>query len=223
MRRPTPDPTALKPGHRRRRGSRLSALAALTAATLVLAACGGFRRRDDGAQGPDGQSADTVRSTPPTAPRTHSTTPRARPRSPSGTPTTPSRRTTLEEAATAYNASQDRVRVSVEAQGTYPELLKKYEERLSTPQDLPDVIFSEDTTLQFMVDTVRSSRGGGLRRGRSRLREFYDALLEPVRTAYTAQGKLWAAAYGVSMRSCTSTTTTSRRPGWAQRTTPDPR
>ena len=59
----------------------------------------------------------------------------------------------LETAAAEYNASQDKVKVSVEAQGSYPELLKKYEDSLGDPANLPDVIFSEDTTLQYMVDS----------------------------------------------------------------------
>lgn len=205
MRRPTPDPTAVTTptavtaGHHRRPGSRLSALAALTAAALVLAACGGSDDGDDGAQGAHGQSADTVAVDADNCPADALDDAEGPTEITVWHPYNALTQTTLEEAATSYNASQDRVRVRVEAQGTYPELLKKYEERLSTPQDLPDVIFSEDTTLQFMVDSGSVIAAADCVAADPDSAEFYDALLEPVRTAYTAQGKLWAAAYGVSM------------------------
>jgi sn-glycerol 3-phosphate transport system substrate-binding protein len=106
---------------------------------------------------------------------------------------------TLEKAATDYNASQDKVRVSVEAQGSYPELLKKYEDSLGNPENLPDVIFSEDTTLQFMVDSGSVIAAADCVAADEDASAFYDDLLEPVENAYTVQGKLWAGAYGVSM------------------------
>ena len=106
---------------------------------------------------------------------------------------------TLEQAASEYNASQDRVRVSVEAQGTYPELLKKYEDSLGDPAGLPDVIFSEDTTLQFMVDSGSVIPASDCIAADPDAAEFYDDLLEPIATSYTVGERLWAAAYGVSM------------------------
>jgi sn-glycerol 3-phosphate transport system substrate-binding protein len=106
---------------------------------------------------------------------------------------------TLEQAAAEYNASQDRVRVSVEAQGTYPELLKKYEDSLGNPAGLPDVIFSEDTTLQFMVDSGSVIPASDCIAADPDAASFYDDLLEPVETSYTVGERLWAAAYGVSM------------------------
>ena len=45
---------------------------------------------------------------------------------------------TLEKLATQYNGSQTKVKVNVEAQGTYEELLKKYEDALNDPATLPD-------------------------------------------------------------------------------------
>ena len=107
--------------------------------------------------------------------------------------------TTLEKAAADYNASQDKVKVSVEAQGSYPELLKKYEDSLGNPENLPDVIFSEDTTLQFMVDSGSVIAAADCIAADDDAAEFYDDLLAPIENAYTVQDKLWAAAYGVSM------------------------
>ncbi|MFN7151030.1 MAG: extracellular solute-binding protein [Microthrixaceae bacterium] len=106
---------------------------------------------------------------------------------------------TLEQAAAEYNASQDTVQVSVEAQGTYPELLKKYEDSLGNPAGLPDVIFSEDTTLQFMVDSGSVIPASDCIAADPDASAFYDDLLEPVATSYTVGERLWAAAYGVSM------------------------
>lgn len=106
---------------------------------------------------------------------------------------------TLEQAAADYNASQDKVKVSVEAQGTYPELLKKYEETLANPESLPDVVFAEDTTLQFMVDSGSVIAADDCVAADPAAEDFYDDLLAPIRASYTAQGKLWASAYGVSM------------------------
>ena len=108
-------------------------------------------------------------------------------------------KTALETAAEEYNASQDRVQVSVQAQGSYPELLKKYEDSLGTPADLPDVVFGEDTTLQFMVDSGSVIAAADCIEADPDAAAFYDDLLAPVENAYTVQGKLWAAAYGVSM------------------------
>ncbi len=105
----------------------------------------------------------------------------------------------LETAATEYNASQDKVKVSVEAQGTYPELLKKYEDSLGDPANLPDVIFSEDTTLQYMVDSGSVIAAADCIAADPDSESFYGDLLPQVENSYSVSGKLWAAAFGVSM------------------------
>ena len=84
------------------------------------------------------------------------------------------------------------MKVSVQAQGSYPELLKKYEDSLGTPADLPDVVFGEDTTLQFMVDSGSVIAAADCIEADPDASEFYDDLLAPVENAYTVQGKLWA-------------------------------
>ena len=105
----------------------------------------------------------------------------------------------LETAATEYNASQDKVKVSVEAQGSYPELLKKYEDSLGDPANLPDVIFSEDTTLQYMVDSGSVIAAADCIAADPDSETFYGDLLPQVENSYSVSGKLWAAAFGVSM------------------------
>ncbi|CAN5654277.1 ABC transporter substrate-binding protein [soil metagenome] len=106
---------------------------------------------------------------------------------------------TIEKAAADYNASQTKVKVSVEAQGTYEEILKKYEDSLGDPGSLPDVIFSEDTTLQFMVDSGSVVAAGDCIAADPDAGEFYDGLLPAVKNAYSVKGVLWPAAFGVSM------------------------
>ncbi|MDQ2678993.1 MAG: extracellular solute-binding protein [Actinomycetota bacterium] len=105
----------------------------------------------------------------------------------------------LETAATDYNASQSKVKVSVEAQGSYPELLKKYEDSLGDPANLPDVIFSEDTTLQYMVDSGSVVAAADCIAADPDSESFYGDLLPQVANSYSVGGKLWAAAFGVSM------------------------
>jgi len=105
----------------------------------------------------------------------------------------------LEKTAADYNASQTKVKVSVEAQGTYEELLKKYEESLGDPDSLPDIIFSEDTTLQFMIDSGSVLAAGDCIAADPDAGEFYDGLLPAVRNAYSVKDVLWPAAFGVSM------------------------
>ncbi len=56
---------------------------------------------------------------------------------------------TVDEFAEKYNASQDKVQVSVESQGVnYEEQQTKFEAALRDPTTLPDVILAEDTNTQ---------------------------------------------------------------------------
>lgn len=105
----------------------------------------------------------------------------------------------IEKAAADYNASQSKVKVNVEAQGTYPELLKKYEDRLGDPSSLPDVVFAEDTNLRFLVDSGSVIPSGDCIAADPDSKEFYDDLLPSVTATYAINGVLWPAAFGVSM------------------------
>lgn len=61
--------------------------------------------------------------------------------------------TVIVELAEEFNASQDKVRVSTDNQGVaYAEVLRKYNGAASTPSQLPDMIYLEDTALGEMVD-----------------------------------------------------------------------
>ncbi len=60
---------------------------------------------------------------------------------------------TLEQLAADYNASQDKVKVTVEVQGnSYAELLRKFERAIPTGK-LPAITIGEDTNTQYMIDS----------------------------------------------------------------------
>lgn len=108
-------------------------------------------------------------------------------------------KTALEEAGEEFNKSQDKVKVNIEAQGTYPELLEKYEGRLSDPSSLPDVVFAEDTNLRFLIDSDSVIPSGDCIAADPDSKAFYDDILPVVRNTYAINDVLWPAAFGVSM------------------------
>ncbi|MGH2393855.1 MAG: extracellular solute-binding protein, partial [Candidatus Limnocylindria bacterium] len=65
-----------------------------------------------------------------------------------------SAKATMDDTAARYNASQDQVRLTANDQGSsYEEVFRKYESASSSsPDQLPDLIYLEDTQLQVMID-----------------------------------------------------------------------
>lgn len=104
----------------------------------------------------------------------------------------------LEQAAEDYNASQSKVKVSVEAQGRYNELFKKYEDRLSEPSSLPDLYFGQDSDLQFLVDSGTVVAASDCIAADPSAAEFYDDLVPAVSGTYTIADTLWPAAFGAT-------------------------
>ena len=105
---------------------------------------------------------------------------------------------TLEKLATQYNGSQTKVKVNVEAQGTYEELLKKYEDALNDPATLPDVILTEDTTTQFMSDSGGVIPAQACIDADPDAKKIYDGILPAVTAAYTVEDQLLPGAFSVS-------------------------
>jgi sn-glycerol 3-phosphate transport system substrate-binding protein len=66
-----------------------------------------------------------------------------------------STKATMEDVVARFNASQDQVRVTANDQGAaYDQVFRKYESAASSsPDQLPDLIYLEDTQLQVMVDS----------------------------------------------------------------------
>jgi len=104
--------------------------------------------------------------------------------------------TTMEEMATAFNASQDQIVVSANNQGrSYEEVLRKYEGASSTPAQLPQVIYLEDTALGQMVD-----KGQVLPAQACMEADDYDItqILPTARTAFSVDGTLYPGYMNVS-------------------------
>jgi len=107
-------------------------------------------------------------------------------------------KTTLEELAAKYNASQSKVQVLVEAQGGYEEILKKFEDRLADPASLPDIVLTEDTTTQFMIDSGTIVPAAACVAADPESKAVYDQILPAVTAAYSVDGVLWPSAFSVS-------------------------
>jgi len=174
----------------------LTVLATFAATALLAAACGG----DDGAEssngGGDGGEDVVAAFDCPVGAHTEA----------DGTTEitvwhayNTSTQATLEAIAEEYNESQDDVRVRVEAQGTYEELLTKYETAIGDPDTLPDVVFAEDTNLQFLIDSGTVIPAAACIEADEDAAEFYDDVVPSVTNAYTVDDALWPAAFGVSM------------------------
>ncbi len=105
---------------------------------------------------------------------------------------------TVESIAEDYNASQDKVKVNVESQGNYEEMLAKYEASLADPSSLPDMVLSEDTTTQFMIDSQTVLPAQSCIDADPDAQAFYDQVLPAVTAGWTVEDVLWPAAFSVS-------------------------
>lgn len=106
---------------------------------------------------------------------------------------------TVEEFAQDYNASQDKVRVTVESQGAnYEEQQTKFEAALRDPDTLPDVMLAEDTNTRFMIDSQAAIPAQACIEADPEAGEVYDQLLPAVSAGYSVQDVQWPASFGVS-------------------------
>jgi sn-glycerol 3-phosphate transport system substrate-binding protein len=105
---------------------------------------------------------------------------------------------TLQSIADSYNKSQTKVVLEVEPQGTYEELLKKYQDALGDPASLPDIVLSEDTTTQFMIDSESIVPAQDCIAADDSAAAIYKNILPAVISGYTVDDVLWPAAFSVS-------------------------
>ena len=105
---------------------------------------------------------------------------------------------TLEKIAQRYNDSQDQVTVNVNYQGTFQEQFKKYEDSLTDPDSLPDIIQPDDTVTQWMADSGTVIPASACIEADPDAEEIYDDMVPIVPAAYTIDGTLWPAAYSAS-------------------------
>ncbi len=150
---PAPD----APGHdraaRRRPHRSRGLLASLAVAGLVLGACGSPPSSgggDGGREAAGGEEEDALPPCPLDA-LEEATEPVEVNLWYSGLVDPPA--SVLQDMATRFNASQDKVVVSADTQGNaYAEGLRKYQGASATPDQLPDMMYLEDTMLGELVD-----------------------------------------------------------------------
>ena len=103
---------------------------------------------------------------------------------------------TMNELASAYNASQDAVVVNVENQGaSYEELLRKYRQGIPSG-DLPTIGVMEDTNTQFLADSGTIVPGGACAEADGY--EDYGDFEQGVKDFYSVDGVLQPASFNVS-------------------------
>lgn len=105
---------------------------------------------------------------------------------------------TLHKIVEAYHAAQDKVRVTLNWQGTYQEQLKKYEDTLRNPADLPSIVIPDDTVTQYMADSGSVVPASACLEADPDARAIYDDMVPIVPAAYTIDGTLWPAAYSAA-------------------------
>ena len=100
----------------------------------------------------------------------------------------------MQDLAAGFNASQDKIIVNVEAQGSYGELLAKYRESISF-DDLPAIAITDAGSFRDMVDsgTVLPAQSCIEAEGVD-----LDAIDEVIRGFYSIDGALYPAAMNVS-------------------------
>lgn len=104
----------------------------------------------------------------------------------------------LQEMAADYNASQDKVVVSVTNQGTYDEQIKKYKQGLGNAASLPNIILAEDTNAQFLVDSKSVVPAQDCMAADPDGAALYDDLMPAIESAYTVGDQLIPAGFSVS-------------------------
>ena len=107
-------------------------------------------------------------------------------------------RATLESIVESYNAAQSRVHVNIASQGNTIELQKKFSDSIGNPDTLPDLVFSEDTNLQFMSDSGVVVPAASCEKADEEGAAYLGQLLPAVTSAYSIRGTLWPAAFSVS-------------------------
>ncbi len=106
---------------------------------------------------------------------------------------------TVEQFAEEYNASQDKVKVTVESQGAnYEEQQTKFLAALRDPSTLPDIMLAEDTNTQSMIDSQAALPAQACIDADPKAGEVYDNLIPAVAKGYSVEGVQWPAAFGVS-------------------------
>ncbi len=100
----------------------------------------------------------------------------------------------LEQLAEQYNASQSKVRVRVEAQGSYAEQWKKFQSGAKT-KDLPAIAVLEDISLQAVADSgVVLPAQSCINASKTDMNDFVQSAID----FYSIKGAMWPATVNLS-------------------------
>ena len=104
----------------------------------------------------------------------------------------------LQKIVDRYEASQDKVEVNLQYQGTFEEQLKKYEEASVDPDSLPDIVSPDDTVTQYMADSGTVIPVQSCIDADPEAQEIYDDMVPIVDAAYSIEGVLWPGAFAAA-------------------------
>lgn len=104
----------------------------------------------------------------------------------------------LETIVERYEQSQDKVKVSLQFQGTFEEQLKKFEDASADPGSLPDIISPDDTVTRYMADSGLAIPVEACIEADPEAAEIYDDMVPIVRAAYSIEDVLWPGAFAAA-------------------------
>jgi sn-glycerol 3-phosphate transport system substrate-binding protein len=104
----------------------------------------------------------------------------------------------LQKIVDSYEASQDKVKVNLQYQGTFEEQLKKYEDASADPSSLPDIVSPDDTVTQFMADSGTVIPVQSCIDADPEAAEIYDDMVPIVEAAYSIEDVLWPGAFAAA-------------------------
>ena len=101
---------------------------------------------------------------------------------------------TLESLIEQYNASQDKVVVTAEGQGSSSELHRKIEQSVPT-KSLPAIVVPDDTKTRFIADSGQFLPAQACFDADPEAKSTFDDLLPIATASYTIDGQLWPASF----------------------------
>lgn len=104
----------------------------------------------------------------------------------------------LQKIVDRYEASQDKVKVNLQYQGTFEEQLKKYEDATADPDSLPDIVSPDDTVTQFMADSGTVIPVQSCIDADPEAKAIYDDMVPIVDAAYSIEDVLWPGAFAAA-------------------------
>ncbi|MGB3411519.1 MAG: extracellular solute-binding protein [Microthrixaceae bacterium] len=107
-------------------------------------------------------------------------------------------RIALEKIVDKYNASQDKVVVHAENQGTLNEQLKKFEDSMADPRSLPEIVQPDDTVTRFMADSGVAIPVSDCIEADPDSQAIYDDMLPIVKEAFSIDNVLWPGAFNAA-------------------------